>query len=127
MPTDPSAPGIPSVGVGECTVTAHQAGGNVIWTDAVPVSHTFEVLPAPLTITADDAVQDLRRPRPRAHRQIRRAVNGDTKAAIDGLVLPGPPPAPEAGRHPIVASGAAQPQLRHQLVDRHRDASPRLR
>ena len=90
-PDGPFGSRILSVGVGACTVTAHQAGGNVIWTDAAPVSHTFDVLPAPLEITADDASRTYGGADPELTASFDGLVNGDTKAAITGLVLTGPP------------------------------------
>ncbi len=108
-PDGPFGSRILSVGVGACTVTAHQAGGNVIWTDAAPVSRTFDVLPAPLEITADDASKTYGDPDPELTASFDGLVNGDTKAAITGLVLTGPPADSGAGSYDIVASGAANP------------------
>ena len=95
--------------MGACTVTAHQAGGNVIWTDADPVSRTFDVLPAPLEITADDASKTYGDPDPELTASFDGLVNGDTKADITGLVLTGPPADSGAGSYDIVASNAANP------------------
>ena len=100
---------IVSVGVGECTVTAHQTGDNVVWTDAAPVSRTFEVLPAPLVITADDATKTYGDPDPDLTASFKGLRNGDTRAAISGLVLSGPPAGSGAGSYDIVASGASDP------------------
>ena len=103
--------------MGECTVTAHQAGGNVIWTDADPVTRTFEVLPAPLEITADNASKTYGDPDPELTASFDGLRNGDTKAAIDGLVLTGPPVGTGAGSYAIVASGAANPHYDISFVE----------
>ena len=84
------------------------------------MSHTFEVLPAPLTITADDASKTYGDPDPELTASFDGLVNGDTKSAITGLAPTGPPVSTEAGSYAIVALGRRQLPLRHQLCRRSR-------
>ena len=90
------------VGVGECTVTAHQAADPPLFLAAAPVSRTFDVTPAPLTIKAAVQGQGLRCREPRrSPRPYTRLVNGDTPDDITGLVFDGPPAGADVGDYAI--------------------------
>ncbi|HCB02837.1 MAG TPA: MBG domain-containing protein [Nocardioides sp.] len=97
------------VGVGECRVTADQAGDAPVFTAAASQVRVFNVLKAPLRITPDDqqsAYGDQLAPLTATYTGL---VNGDTQAAITGLVLSGPSANSAPGTYPISASGASSP------------------
>lgn len=98
-----------SVGVGACTVTANQAGGGAIWLAADPVSRTFNVLPAPLTITAQDATRRYGAPDPVFTATYDGLLNGDTSAVVSGLGFDAAPAGSGVGSYPLVPKGATSP------------------
>ena len=100
---------ITAVGIGTCTVTAHQAGGGEIYLDAAPVARSLEITPAGLDIRADDRSKTYGDPDPELTATLVGLKNGDTADDIGGLVLTGPPGDSDAGTYDIVASGASNP------------------
>ncbi len=97
------------VGVGECTVTAHQAADPPMFLAASPVARTFDVTPAPLVIKAqfNDKVYGAENPVFTA--SYTRLVNGDTPDDITGLVFDAPPAGADVGDYAITPSGASNP------------------
>ena len=97
------------VGVGECTITAHQAADPPMFLAASPVARTFDVTPAPLTIKPrfEDKVYGAENPVFSA--LYTRLVNGDTPEDITGLVFNGPPAGADVGDYAVTASGASNP------------------
>ena len=70
-------------GVGSCSVTASQAGdGN--WTAAAPVTRTFSIAPAMLTVTANDASRSFGTANPTFTATITGFVNGETSSVVSG-------------------------------------------
>ncbi|HRI96308.1 MAG TPA: MBG domain-containing protein [Nocardioides sp.] len=94
------------VGIGRCTVTAKQAAAPPLFTAAPNVQRAFDVGRAPLTITPDDTSSAYGAPMAGLTATFDGLVNGDTKAAITGLVLSGPQALSDAGTYPITAAGA---------------------
>ena len=97
------------VGIGTCTVTAHQAGGGPVFGPADPVSRSFQVRPAPLTVTADDATKVYGAPNPTYTAHVTGLANADTQADLTGLTFTGPATTSGAGSYDIVPSGVTDP------------------
>ena len=70
---------------GTCTVTASQAGDEV-YSPAPAVTHSVAVLPAPLTITANDRAMTFGGAPPAFDARYEGLVNGDTSAVVVGVV-----------------------------------------
>jgi hypothetical protein len=100
---------VTAVGLGDCTVTAHQAGGGPIYEDAPPVSRTFHVGPAPLRVSPDAQTKTYGDPNPEFTAHFSGLRNGDTAADLTGLQIQGPAAGSHAGTYPIVASGITDP------------------
>lgn len=99
---------ITAVGVGTCTVTAHQAGVGPVYSAADPVSRSFAVHPAALTVLAEDKTKVYGAPDPTYTAHLIGAQNGDTADSL-GVVLTGPPSGSGAGSYDIVPSGVSDP------------------
>ncbi len=102
------SPQITMVGIGQCTVTAHQQGGGPVFTDAAPVTRTFDVLPAPLMVKVDNKTKTYGEPNPEFTTEVRGLRNGDTAASL-GVTVVGPAADSPAGDHDLVASGVTSP------------------
>ena len=100
---------IKMVGVGECTVTSHQAEYLPVFLEAPPVERTFDVDPAPLTIRAENKTKVYGAADPTYTASFDALVNGDTADDIAGLDLVGPPTGSDVGAYDITASGATNP------------------
>lgn len=93
---------------GTCTVTANQdgtraPGGVSIYPPAEPVMQTFQVNPAPLTITADDKSMTYGGTAPTFTAHYQGLVNGDTGSAVTGLSCG----AKDASGNPVTGSTPA--------------------
>ena len=105
-------------GAGDCTVTAHQ-DGDADWQAAEPVSRTFHIAKAPLTVTADDATKVLGAPNPDLTAGFDGFVNGEGPDALGGTLtctttaMTSSP----VGTYPITCSGLTSPDYRVSYVD----------
>ena len=97
------------VGVGECTVTAVQQARPPTFLASEPVEQSFDVSPAPLTITPDDKSRVYGADDPPLTASYDGLVNGDTSADVVGLELTGPAGDADVGDYDITASGAFIP------------------
>ena len=97
------------VGIGECTVTAHQEADPPLFLAAAPQQQSFDVTPADLTITADDQSKVYGAEDPELTASFDGLANGDTGEDFPDLVLTGPPTGAGVGEYDITASGAANP------------------
>ena len=97
------------MGVGTCSVTAHQTGGGPVYDAANPVTRTFQVTPAPVGIKVLDKTKTYGSPNPVFTARFDLLRNGDTADDFTGLVLTGPPANSPAGTYDIVGSGASNP------------------
>ncbi len=96
-------------GVGECTVTANQAGSGRIYQAAQPVSRTFQVRPAQIHVAADNKTKTYGSPNPEFTFHAQGLRNGDTLADLGDLVVDGPPADSAVGSYDLVPSGGANP------------------
>ena len=97
------------MGVGTCSVTAHQAGGGPVYDAANPVTRTFQVTPAPVGIKVLDKTKTYGSPNPEFTARFDLLRNGDTADDFTGLVVTGPPANSPVGTYDIVGSGASNP------------------
>ena len=97
------------VGVGECTVTAVQQARPPTFLASEPVEQSFDVAPAPLTITPDDKSRVYGADDPPLTASYDGLVNGDTRGDVVGLELAGPAGDADVGDYDITASGAFIP------------------
>ena len=97
------------VGVGQCTVTAHQAEYLPVFLRADDVSRSFEVAPADLTITADNKTRVYGADEPTYTASVVGLANGDTKADLGDLTFAGAAPDAGVGSYVIAVSGATNP------------------
>lgn len=97
------------VGVGTCTVTAHQAAAPPAFGPAPDQARSFAVAPAPLTVTADDQQSIYGAPMAALTASFEGLVAGDRPADLEGLELSGPTPGSGAGPHPIAPGGISNP------------------
>lgn len=72
-----------AVRVGSCIVTAQQAG-DTDFDAATPVSRTFSITPAPLTVTAVDLTRPEGQPNPSLAWTMTGFVDGDTPTSVSG-------------------------------------------
>jgi hypothetical protein len=98
-----------AVGVGTCTVTAHQEADPPVFLAAPTKTQSFDVAPADLTITADDQTRVYGAGAPTYTASFVGLVNGDTKADVAGLTITGAPATAGVGSYDITASGASDP------------------
>ncbi len=96
------------VGVGTVNITASQAGNNE-FDDAAPVTRTLTVLPAPLTITADDQIRPTKIANPPLTINYSGFVNGEGTGVLTTLpkVTTSANINSPVGLYPIVPAGAA--------------------
>ena len=97
------------VGVGQCTVTAHQAEYLPVFLRADDVSRSFEVAPADLTITADNKTRVYGADEPTYTASVVGLASGDTKADLGDLTFAGAAPDAGVGSYVITVSGATNP------------------
>ena len=97
------------VGVGQCTVTAHQAEYLPVFLRADDVSRSFEVAPADLTITADNKTRVYGADEPTYTASVVGLANGDAKADLGDLTFAGAAPDAGVGSYVITVSGATNP------------------
>lgn len=100
--------GIRLVGVGQCTVTANQAG-SAAYQAASGISETFTVEKAILDITPNPVTKASGAPNPVFTATYYGLVNGDTPQVVSGVVLSGPPADAPPGRYQITVSGGSSP------------------
>ncbi len=98
------------VGAGSAQITASQAG-NSNYGAATPVSVTFTVTPAPLTITANDQTWPYAGTEPALTLTYTTLVNGDTPASLttQPIVSTTATATSALGSYPITVSGAVDP------------------
>ena len=98
------------MGVGTCSVIAHQAGGGPVYDAANPVTRSFEVTPAPVGIKVEDKTKTYGAPEPGVHGRLRPACATATPPEdFTGLEFTGPPADSPVGTYDIVGSGASNP------------------
>ncbi len=97
------------IGAGTATITASQAGDNINYAAAPNVTQTLTVLPAPLTITANNAKKLAGAANPAFRLTYNGFVNSETQAVLTSApviattaTVSSPP-----GSYPITVSGAA--------------------
>ena len=73
-------------GVGSCSITASQAG-DANWTAAEPVTRQFDIAPAVLTVTANDASRAFGAANPTFTATITGFVNGDNGSVVSGSAI----------------------------------------
>jgi len=98
-----SGTGVTILAAGTCSITATQPG-NSSYNAATPVTQTFTVNKAVLTVTANYATSAIGQPLPAFSAAITGFVNGDTAAAVTGaptLTTTATPNSP-AGNYPII-------------------------
>lgn len=96
------------VGIGQCTVMAYQEPQPPVWLQPVPVTRTFAVTKAPLTVTADDKEAAFGAAYPAYTATFDGLVGGD-KPADYAPVFTGPAPGAAIGSYPITVSGLSDP------------------
>jgi hypothetical protein len=96
------------LGVGTCTLVA-TAPPSEDGDRSSSVEHSFEVKPAPLMITADNVNKASDDPSPPFTATYTGLRNGDTPAAITGVVFSGPAAASPPGRYQIRVMGGTSP------------------
>jgi sugar lactone lactonase YvrE len=74
------------VGAGQVSVTAYQFGSST-YAAATPVTQSFTVAPAPLTVTANNASRAVGAPNPTFSYALNGFVAGDTQSVVSGTPL----------------------------------------
>ena len=109
VPSGENGAQIDLVGIGQCTVTAHQAEYLPVFLRADDVSRSFDVTPADLTITPDNRTRVYGADTPTYTASFDGLANGDTQADLGDLTFAGAPADAGVGDYDITASGATNP------------------
>jgi hypothetical protein len=95
-----------TTGAGTCSVTASQAGG-VDWAPADPVTQSFDIAPAALTITVNSVSRTYDEPNPAFTVSYSGFIGADTEADLSGTLAftTSATATSPAGGYPVSASG----------------------